>query len=204
MRLVELFQKEVISLVFTLVSTALLFFFRARAKLVWSIPHGFTFLLQSASVAAAQSNQGQASQAQASALPATVPQSFNIYTGSIVVFNAGRVPATEVEVTFNWRPDNYNIWPVRPHETQLSPDSRFTLKFANIAPKEQFMVELISPGQLPMVMNVRCKECVGKQIAMRPMVVWPNWVLGILWGLVLLGATAVIYFILKQGSAMLG
>jgi hypothetical protein len=66
------------------------------------------------------------------------------------------------------------------------------------------MVELISPGQLPMVMNVRCKECVGKQIAMRPMVVWPNWVLGILWGLVLLGATAVIYFILKLGSAMLG
>lgn len=63
--------------------------------------------------------------------------------------------------TFNWQPDNYNIWPVRPHSKRVSPDNRFTLKFENLAPQELFQIELISPAQLPQVMSVRCKQCVG-------------------------------------------
>lgn len=120
--------------------------------------------------------------------------------GVTCVLNTGRIPATEVEVTFNWQPPNYNIWPVRPHETHTSPDSRFTLKFANLAPKEQFLVEQISPQPLPQIMSVRCKECVGKAINMRPTVVFPSWLIALLWGLIFLGTTSVIYLLLKVGS----
>lgn len=197
MRFLELFQKEIISLVFALILAAMLYLFRARAKLLWATPHGFTFLLQTAGVTAAQNPSATQATTQ---LPAGIPQNFNIYTGSIVVFNAGRVPATEVEVTFNWRPENYNIWPVRPHDTHLSPDNRYTLKFANLAPHEQFQIELISPIQLPNVMSVRCKECVGRQIGMRPMVIYPNWLITLFWVSALFGMAAVIYLLIKLGA----
>jgi hypothetical protein len=146
MHLLELFQKEIISFASALILAGVLYQFRARAKLVWATAHGFTFLLPTASVASPQSPGQQ------TMLPANVPPNFNIHTGSLVVLNTGRIPATEVEVTFNWQPPNYNIWPVRPHETHTSPDSRFTLKFANLAPKEQFLVEQISPQPLPQIM----------------------------------------------------
>ena len=103
-------------------------------------------------------------------------------------------------MTFNWKPTTYNIWPSRPYDIHVSPDKRFTLKFANLAPKEFFQVELISPFRLPQVNSVRCKECVGKYIPVRPMRVWPKWVYGIIWGVMLLGVSAIVYFILKIGA----
>jgi hypothetical protein len=197
MHLIDLFQKEIISLISALILAGILYLFRARAKLVWATAHGFTFLLPTASVASPQSPGQQTT------LPANVPPNFNIHTGSLIVLNTGRIPATEVEVTFNWQPPNYNIWPVRPHDTYTSPDNRFTLKFANLAPKEQFLVEQISPQPLPQIMSVRCKECVGKAINMRPTVVFPGWFIALLWGLIFLGATSVIYLLLKVGSLLI-
>jgi hypothetical protein len=197
MRTFELFQKEIISLLFALLLAAIFHFFRARAKLVWGTPHGFTFVLPATSAPAAAPG-GDGPQA-----PVPLPQNFNIHTGSIVVSNAGRDPATELEVTFNWRPDNYNIWPVRPYDTHTSPDNRFTLKFANLAPKEWFQVEMISPSELPLILNVRCKECAGKQIGVRPMRVYPTWMVAMFWGFVLLGWAAIIYLAIKLGALIL-
>lgn len=129
----------------------------------------------------------------------------NIQTASLVVQNNGREPATDVEVTFNWTPHIYNIWPSRPYDTHVSPDNRFTLKFANLAPKEFFQVETISPGtNLPQVMSVRCKECTGKRIAVRPMRVYPNWVQAIIGCLLLLGVSAIIYLVIKVGAFSVG
>jgi hypothetical protein len=162
MSLLEQFQKELISLGFTLLGALVIYLFRARVRLVWAVPHSFTFLLPA--VPAPAPAIGQQVQSQSPA-----PQNFNVNTGSAIVSNGGRIPATEVEITFNWKPDNYNIWPARPHGTITSPDKRFTLTFANLAPREQFGVELISVNMLPPVLSVRCKECFGKQLPMRPM-----------------------------------
>ena len=46
MKILLLFETELKSLVLTLVTAGLLYLFRARVKLIWAIPHGFTFLLQ--------------------------------------------------------------------------------------------------------------------------------------------------------------
>jgi hypothetical protein len=121
MRILELFQTELKSLALALVTAGLLYLFRARVKMLWAIPHGFTFLLQN--VSAAAQNQSGTNAQQPTTLPTpAVPANFNIHTGSITIGNVGRVPASDVEVTFNWRPDNYNIWPVRPHDIHVSPD----------------------------------------------------------------------------------
>lgn len=204
MHILAQFQKEIISLAFALISAGILYFFRARAKLVWGTPYGFTFLVQDVlATPAGQDGPPQTAAAQDGApqTPAAAPPASNIQTASLIVQNSGREPATDVEVTFNWKPYIYNIWPSRPYDIHVSPDNRFTLKFANLAPKEFFQVELISPGlNLPQVMSVRCRECAGKLIQMRPMRVWPNWVYAILSCLMLLGVSAIIYFVMKVGA----
>lgn len=202
MGLFQIFQKELISIGSAIVLAIIFYLFRARAKLLWATPHGFTFLLQGGTPPAPQ-NAPVGNAPPATQLPANVPQDFNIYTGSMIVVNAGREPATEVEVTFNWKPANYNIWPVRPHDTQVSPDNRFTLKFSNLAPKEQFQVELISPFQLPQVMSVRCKECVGKEVRMMPMRVFPKGMIVGFWILAFLGLASAIYLAIKIVSLFL-
>ncbi|MFZ0092603.1 MAG: hypothetical protein WAK97_01690 [Pseudolabrys sp.] len=199
MQLFAQFQKEIISLAFTLISAGILYLFRARAKLVWGTPYGFTFLIHDVPAPTPVPVSVPAQQ-DAPQTPAPAPMASNIQTASLIVQNNGREPATEVEVTFNWKPHIYNIWPIRPYDIHTSPDTRFTLKFPNLAPKEFFQVELISPGSLPQIMSVRCKECVGKYIPVRPMRVWPNWVYGLIWSVMLLGVSAIVYFILKVGA----
>jgi hypothetical protein len=66
MHILAQFQKEIISLTFTLVSAGILYFFRARAKLVWGTPYGFTFLVQDVlATPAGQDGAPQTSPAQA-------------------------------------------------------------------------------------------------------------------------------------------
>jgi hypothetical protein len=198
MTVFHLFGKELVSLATALIGAGVLYLFRARAKLVWAVPHGFTFLLPE--TAPRQENVIEVGPPGGENLPAPRATAFNVYTGSIFVANTGKLPASEVEVTFNWKPENYNLWPVRPHDIHISPDNRFTLKFLNLAPKEQFQIELIAPTNLPQVLSVSCRECTGKQITMRPMVVYRRWVHWLVFTLMLLGASSVVYVVLKLAS----
>ncbi|MDE2165480.1 MAG: hypothetical protein KGJ66_03980 [Alphaproteobacteria bacterium] len=176
------FKDQLISLASAMVLLGIGYLFQARARLVWAHAHSFVFLLQA---------QGQA------ATP--IPQNFNVYTASVYIGNLGRrVSATEVEVTFNWEPPNYNIWPVRPYNVRHNPDGRFTLIFPNLAPQEQFQIELLSANnQLPSVLNVRSKECVGRRIQMRPMRAFPSWFNVTVVTLLILGIAAIFYVVIE-------
>lgn len=197
MNLIDAFQKELVSLGFALVTAFVLWLFRARTKIVWATPHQWTFLLNTAATPSSAQGAG------AVPVPAQVPATFNVHTGSIVVFNEGRLPATELEVTFNWMPQNFNIWPVRPFETATSADQRFTLKFSNLAPRELFQIEMISSVALPAILNVRSKECVGKQINMRPMIIYKPWITAMLGTMVFFGFASVIYVFIKLGTLLM-
>jgi len=181
LRFVELFQKEIASLILSLATLGMGYLFRARVQLIWSSPHSFMFLI---SPPAAPAGQEQA--------PA-----FNIHTASIFVQNSGSVPATEIELTFNWQPPNFNIWPLRPFTEHKHQDGRFTLQFPNLAPKEHLQVELVANGQLPNLMSVRSKECVGKAVQMAPMRTVRQWILYLRAVLIILGITSVFYFLIR-------
>jgi hypothetical protein len=88
-----------------------------------------------------------------------------VHTASIWISNNGREAATEVELTFNFPPQNYNVWPARPYDKFNSDDHRHTLRFCNIAPGEFLQIELISIQQeLPSIVSFRSKEGVGKSL----------------------------------------
>jgi len=121
----------------------------------------------------------------------------NIYTASIFVQNIGRLPATEVELTFNWEPLNWNIWPQRAYTTHTAPDRRFTLKFDNFAPQETLLVELLANAQLPALLTVRSKEHVGKPVVMVPTRSIPKAILYLRYVLIVLGMAACVYIPIK-------
>src|SRR5919201_4356594 len=187
MRFIDVFQRELISLAFALLTAAILHLFRSRAKLVWAVAHEFTFLITPPPPSVPPG------------VPPPAPVSINIHTASVILINSGRAAATDVELTFNWKPEQYNVWPVRPYETHTSPDKRYTLRFSSLAPREQFQIELIGP-QLPALLTVRSKECVGKQKAMRPTIVYPRWFEATVFILLFLGLASIFYFIQKLWS----
>ncbi len=196
MKIWETFQTDLISVGFTILTAVMFYLFRARARLVWGKLHEFIFLMPVFLTVGQQSDETN---------PGTnpiQPPATNVHTSSIVVHNAGRVPATEVEVTFNWTPANYNIWPVRPYTTHESPDRRFTLKFGNVAPNERFQIELFSIPPLPKMLNIRCKECVGKQIPMWTVQKFAPWVIILLWTFVFFGIAFVVEMVIKLGSTI--
>jgi hypothetical protein len=141
------FQLQIIAALVTLAVALIKYLTRPRSQLIYSRPHSFTFLLQ----------------------PEKDKPPFIINTTSLWVSNAGREAATEVEITFNYRPQNYNVWPARPFETHDAEDNRHTLKFSNIAPREFLQIEMISNLELPQIVSFRSKEGVAKLIKMAPL-----------------------------------
>lgn len=169
------FSLQITSVLLALLSGAVRYLFRPRSQLIYSSPHSFTFKLQ----------HGEA-------------PPFLVQTASVWVSNQGREASTEVELTFNYRPQNYNIWPPRPYETHDAKDGRHTLIFTNIAPQEFLQVELINSNQdLPIVASFRSKEGVARHIAMKPMRVFSRKVVYAYNGLAAIGLCTLIYVLLR-------
>jgi hypothetical protein len=170
------------------VSAGILYLLRSRVKLVWGSPHQWHFLINP----------------QAPAESAQQPQGFSVLTASFYVANMGRVPATEIEIVFNWKPDNLNIWPVRPYDSHTDQNGRYTLKLSNLAPKEFLQIELLTPHNMPNLVTLRCKEGTGSRINIQPMRVFPRWFYLFGLTLVLIGVSAVVYVCVKLGSIFMG
>jgi hypothetical protein len=180
----QTFQKEIASLVVSLIITGVGLLFRSRVELIWSSPHSWNFLIQQ------PAQQG------------SPPNMANLYTTAIFVQNTGRLPATEVELTFNWEPPNWNIWPLRAYTVSTAPDRRFTLKFDNFAPTESLQLEMVANDKLPELSTVRSKECLGKHVTMFPSRSVPKPILYLRYLLIVLGIAACIYLPIKFISAI--
>jgi hypothetical protein len=161
MDFVQTYGKELVALLVPFISWALTRFFRARARLVQASPHNFTFMLEEP----LKDGDGNI----------LAPKQF-VHTSSLLVRNAGRDTATNVELVFNWKPPFINVWPAR-HRTDFEePDGRYVLKFDSLAPNEVLGCELLSINQdLPILVTARSDQCVAQNVEMMPMVVMKPW-----------------------------
>ena len=169
------FELRIIAVLCTLLGVWITYLFRPRSQLVYSFVHRFTFALQ------------------------PKPNSFGLAAAAALwVKNVGREPATEVELTFNYKPQFYNLWPARPCETIVdSIVNRYTFKFSSIAPREEFCIHMISSGEvLPEIVSFRSKEGIAELVAMRFTQINSKLVVAIIWAFLLLGFATFIYFIL--------
>ncbi|MDD4978499.1 MAG: hypothetical protein PHI29_07695 [Gallionella sp.] len=148
MDFISTYGKEIVALVVPFITWFLNVGIKARAKLIWTSPHAFTFLVQEP----LKDGNG-----------AILQTTQKVSTASIKVINIGRDTASKVELTFNWKPHYINLWPVRHYEQKTDQDGRHTLIFDNLSPKEEIGLEIMSINcDLPQLLVVRSAECTAQ------------------------------------------
>jgi len=109
MDFISTYGKEIVSLLVPFITWFLNVGIRPKAKLIWTSPHSFTFLVQEP-LRDAEGNVLHPSQ--------------KVATASIKVINTGRDTANKIELIFNWKPQYINLWPVRHYDQITDPDGR--------------------------------------------------------------------------------
>ena len=175
------YAKELFALLTSVVAWYVTILLRPRAKLVRGVPHEFTFLIHE---------------------PLTTPdgriisptQTVNICSHLLV--NTGRETATGIEVVFNWKPQYWNMWPIRSYSERTSPDGRYSIILDNMAPKEGINFELLAVNSdMPSLVTVRCEQCVAVKIPLQPQEILPRWKVGIIFWLLITGFAANAYLL---------
>lgn len=175
----ETYGKEIVSLLVPILTWILNSIFKAKAKLQVALPHQFNFTVQQP-LNDAEGNQVSPTQ--------------SVKTNSFIIRNAGREPASKVELVFNWKPMCLNLWPVRHYEEYVEPDSRYVLIFDSLAPNEVLGVEVLSVNyELPNLLTVRSAECIAQNINMYPQPVVSQSLRVIVTVLMALGLAAAVY-----------
>ena len=161
MDFLETYGKEIVSVIVPFIGWVLNTVYKTRAKLLLSSPHNFTFLIQEPPF----NPEG-----------VQVAPNQTVQTSSIILRNAGRETATNVELVFNWKPPFINFWPSRHYTEHIEPDNRYSLIFESLAPNETVGCEMFSiNAPLPMIIVARSDQCVAKNIEMYPMPIFKPW-----------------------------
>lgn len=182
MEFVNTYGKEIFSLLIPFLVWFLNVGLKGKAKLVWTSPHSFTFLVQEPLL----DEQGNA-----------LKKTQSVCTASIKVINTGRETANKVELVFNWKPQYINLWPVRHYEQKTDQDSRHILIFDNLSPKEEIGLEVMSiNADLPALLVVRSAECMAQNVPLMWIRRTPHWKINISRFLLLVGSSTSVYILI--------
>ncbi|MBI1424873.1 MAG: hypothetical protein GC149_15610 [Gammaproteobacteria bacterium] len=179
MTFLQIYAKEIVSLVAPFVAWALARFFKAKAKIILASPHSFTFLVQEP----LKDMEGT-----------VINPTQTVKTVSYLIKNTGSEPAKNIELVFNWKPLCINIWPSRHITEHVENDNRYVVMFESLAPYEFVGFELLTVNsEAPALITARSEQCVAKQIEMYPQQVIKPWLARTAGFLMLVGLGATIY-----------
>jgi hypothetical protein len=174
---------EVVTLISVPLGIILTYLLRPRAKLVRSVRHASTLVVEEP----LRADDGS-----------IVRSNQVIHTASVSVTNLGREPAISVEIVFNWKPQFINVWPSRIYAATDLPDGRWAIELANLAPKETFGMEIISINVgLPGVNTVRSNECEAVELSLQPQQIQPRWRIQLAAWLMLVGLIGSVFYLIK-------
>jgi len=173
-----------LSIITTIVGIVVAQWLRPKSNIIWAETHGFTYLLPD---------------------PQREGGTVNVWVDSLYIQNAGKKPADDIEVIFNWPPQYFNIWPVTPHTPERLHDGRFVINVKSLAPNELFHIERLEVANAPpTVLRVRSREGGdAKRVSMRPIRVYPRSVEFCVGSLMLIGMFAIIYHAISFGLTLL-
>lgn len=179
--ILSLYSKELFTLFGTIVAWGLNRYLRPKARLVQSVRHAANILIDEPSF----DEDGK-----------IIAKTKLVRIAQVSFVNAGTEPATEVQVTFNWRPQHFNIWPHRHYSTQTAPDDRFTVVLGSIPPNETVGFDLLAVGgDLPMITSAFSKECAASSVTLTPQEVHPRWKLLLVIYLIVAGIAGSLYLV---------
>lgn len=154
MEFIQTYAKELVSLSVPFIAWVLNNYGKARAKVLVSQPHQFTFLVSTDE----KDSEG-----------IVTPLNQTVHTTSYLIQNSGKESANKLQLVFNRKPMYLNIWSPRPYSKNDLEDGRHVLNFESLSPNEFFQCEVLSINQEnPALLTVRCNECIGQFIPMYP------------------------------------
>lgn len=167
-------MEDIASYIFTalgsLIVGLLLQRFRDRAKLLYWIPGSFLFHLKNPDLA--------------------------LRTDSLTIQNVGRLPATNVEIVHQAKPDHFQFSNPVDFIESINPTGEHIIKVASLGPKEHINLQLLSHKALPVLLNVRCAEGKADAISVQLQRVYPRVVLFLVGMVMLLGAAFLLYWVI--------
>jgi len=169
-------DKALLSILITVASALILRTLQPKGRIRYYSPHQFTFLVP-------QANQN----------------SLLVYTRSLRIENIGRDKATGIEIHHAFPPENFSVFPSFDYTISTNPERYHILKVPSLGPKEGFWLEILQTRELPMLVQVRSDAGQAKSANVGNFIVFPKWVYLILWALILIGLTTIVYLALSVG-----
>lgn len=124
----------------------------------------------------------------------------SVFTHSIIVRNAGRRTAKNIRLGHNILPPSINVYPKVQYTIEHNPGGSSEIVIPSLVPKEQVTVSyLYFPPLTWDQINTYTKSDDGlaKIIDVIPMLRPPKWALVIVWSLVFIGASVLLYWAMK-------
>ena len=140
------------SIALSLTTALIIWLFRAKVKLVWGSTSASYH-----SVGLAPSDGTEA------------PSNLIVWTEKYYVQNAGKKPATNIEIVFNSAPSSYTLWPPRQHDAKMLLDGTASLKIPSLAPGELLIVDALDIHMQSLrLLAVNCPDAISKRVAFYP------------------------------------
>lgn len=115
-------------------------------------------------------------------------------TEKIFIENAGRAPASRLEIVLSSPPLSFSLLKARQNETKLHLDGKLSIFISHLAPKELLQIDLIGrKDQESKVITVHCADAIAKEVAYWPEKVLSAWARNLLILFVFLGFSAIVY-----------
>lgn len=122
---------------------------------------------------------------------------FKVHTHSVVVRNTGRRPAKNVRIGHAILPSNFKVSPIINHEVVDLPGGGKEILIPNFVPGKQVTVSYLYYPPLTwnqINTHVESDEGMAKVIEVLPTPQTPKWLQRLLWLLIIIGTTTVLYF----------
>jgi hypothetical protein len=188
MEFIKTYAKEIIALVVPFLALFLNNRLQPRARLVQGIRHASTLLLDEPTLA----NDGK-----------IIDSKKIVRFAQISFVNTGSEPATNLQITFNWKPQHYSLWPHRKFSVDTSPDDRFTILAGTLPPKDSIAIDILTVnGELPAITSAQCDECTAKNMPLAAQEVHPTWKLATACWFMAVGLGATVYFMISILQAL--
>lgn len=121
-----------------------------------------------------------------------------VRTHGVVIRNAGKRTAHDVRIGHVVFPASYQIYPSVTHKVERGTNGSAEIVIPTLVPNEQVTLSyLYFPPLFWNQINsyTKSNEGMAKVINVIPSPQWPQWRINLLWGLVFIGASTVLYWI---------
>ena len=123
-----------------------------------------------------------------------------VFTHSIIVRNAGRKTATNIRLGHNVMPPNVSLYPNIPYKVENTQEGASEIVIPQLVPKEQITISYLyfPPTTWDKVNSyTKSDEGFAKIINVIPIPQPAKWALGIVWLLMFIGASFLIYWLIR-------